>query len=128
MYNMFYFSLQLNRENDLTAISGKSPLEFGRDTTETSTVFELDPMNSLKVSDAEITSMIVSTKDDSTWFAQDQRGAIWQLDLSSYTKTEPKVIEQFHGGAVQAISNSPAEHYVATTGSASPALRTGKWW
>mgnify|MGYP000487561101 CR=1 FL=1 len=50
------------------------------DTTEDSTTFDLDPMNALKVTDAEITSMIMSSDDDSTWYAQDQRGAIWELD------------------------------------------------
>jgi hypothetical protein len=40
------------------------------DTTEFSSIFELDPMNSLKIPEAEITSMIVSPDDDSIWYAQ----------------------------------------------------------
>ena len=51
-------------------------------TSETSMTFELDPMNALKVNDAQFSSLIVSSEDDSIWYAQDQRGAIWELDLS----------------------------------------------
>lgn len=52
------------------------------DTTETSMTFELEPMNQLKVNDAQFTSLVVSSEDDSIWYAQDQKGAIWELDLS----------------------------------------------
>jgi WD40 repeat protein len=50
-------------------------------------------------------------------FKIDQRGAIWQLDLSfSHTQLEPAVIEQFHGGSIRGICASPVGHLTVSTG------------
>ncbi|CAG5111754.1 Oidioi.mRNA.OKI2018_I69.chr2.g6028.t1.cds [Oikopleura dioica] len=87
------------------------------DTTETSMTFELDPMNCLKVPDAAFSSMIMSSEDDSVWFAQDQNGAIWELDLSfSHTTKPPKILDQFHGGNVVDMCAHPTACIYVSTG------------
>nr|AAS21445.1 hypothetical protein FLJ31910-like protein [Oikopleura dioica] len=87
------------------------------DTTETSMTFELDPMNCLKVPDASFSSMVMSSEDDSVWFAQDQNGAIWELDLSfSHTTKPPKILDQFHGGSVVDMCAHPSATIYVSTG------------
>lgn len=87
------------------------------DTTETSMTFELDPMNCLKVPDASFSSMVMSSEDDSVWFAQDQNGAIWELDLSfSHTTKPPKILDQFHGGSVVDMCAHPSAMIYVSTG------------
>lgn len=63
------------------------------DTTDESDVFEVEPMNELRVGqDVQLTNMVKLREPDSEegaddastsiWFAQDGNGGIWKLDLS----------------------------------------------
>lgn len=74
------------------------------DTTDDSDVFEVEPMNELKVGqDVQLTSMVKlrdpnqkNEADDSIasiWYAQDASGGIWKLDLSfSHTVSVIKIL------------------------------------
>ena len=80
-------------------------------------VYIMEPMNTLKVPGGEICSMIISPDDDSIWYGQDQKGAIWELDLSfGHTTAQPERIASYHGQSIVGISASPIGQLVATTG------------
>ncbi|XP_039256736.2 cilia- and flagella-associated protein 44-like isoform X2 [Styela clava] len=101
------------------------------DTTDESDVFEVEPMNELKVgSEVQLTSMVKlrETKPadeseesiESIWFAQDANGGIWKLDLSfSHTTKPPEKLYSYTAGKISGLTASPASHMVAVTGDTS---------
>ncbi|CAK8686101.1 unnamed protein product [Clavelina lepadiformis] len=98
------------------------------DTTDDSDLFEVEPMNELKVgNDVQLTSMVKASRaeDDSLeegasiWFAQDANGGIWKLDLSfSHTTKPPEMLYSCTAGAITGVSCSPTSHLVSMTGDA----------
>ena len=92
------------------------------DITDESSIFEMEPMNELRVGayhDVKLRSMVKSCDADepTMWYAQDANGGIWKLDLSfSFTSHEPEKLSQFHAGVINGCSTSPVSHLVATIG------------
>ncbi|XP_033126041.1 cilia- and flagella-associated protein 44-like [Anneissia japonica] len=90
------------------------------DSPDDSGIFEMEPMNELKVgNDVYLRSMIKSLDPEvqSIWFAQDANGAIWKLDLSfSHTTKDPERLFSFHSGAINQTVSSTVSQLVATTG------------
>ena len=65
-------------------------------------------MNTLKVPGGEISSMLISPDNDSIWYGQDQKGAIWELDLSfGHTTAQPERLVSYHGQSIVGIAPSP---------------------
>ncbi|XP_060551905.1 LOW QUALITY PROTEIN: cilia- and flagella-associated protein 44-like [Ruditapes philippinarum] len=91
------------------------------DTTDETGMFELDPMNELKVgNDVQLKSIIKSVDSENEptiWYAQDANGGIWKLDLSfSHTSMAPEKMFTYHAGTINACDVSPVSQLVATTG------------
>ncbi|KAK6165219.1 hypothetical protein SNE40_023570 [Patella caerulea] len=91
------------------------------DTTDDSGLFEMEPMNELRVGyDVQLKHIVKSIDDENEatiWFAQDGNGGIWKLDLSfSHTSLQPEKISSYHAGAITSCVTSPVTHLVATTG------------
>merc|ERR1712136_198632 len=96
------------------------------DSTEDSNIFEIEPMNELKVdAHVELTSMVKSNQElepsleegDAIWYAQDSNGGIWKLDLSfSHTTKPPEKLCSFVAGGITGVGTSPRSHLVAVTG------------
>ncbi|XP_071957578.1 cilia- and flagella-associated protein 44-like isoform X2 [Antedon mediterranea] len=90
------------------------------DSHDDSGIFEMEPMNELKVGNGvHLRSMIKSVDPEaqSIWFAQDANGAIWKLDLSfSHTTKDPDQLFSFHSGVITEAVSSGVSHLVATTG------------
>ena len=80
-------------------------------------IYEMEPMNTLKVPLSEISSMIMCPENDTIWYAQDEKGGIWQLDLSfGHTTAQPKKLAHYHGQPVTGLSPSPQGHLFVSTG------------
>ena len=80
-------------------------------------IYEMEPMNTLKVPLSEISSMIMCPENDTIWYAQDEKGGIWQLDLSfGHTTAQPKKLAHYHGQPVTGLSSSPQGHLFVSTG------------
>lgn len=91
-------------------------------------VYEMEPLLERKIgAGAKIKSIcratapggvtIESNDDDSTWYAQDETGAIWKADLArSDTARPPSCMADFHSGSVAAVDVSPVSHIAATIG------------
>ena len=90
------------------------------DVTDESAVFEMEPMNELRVgNEVQLKSIIKSVNEDepTMWFAQDSNGGIWKLDLSfSHTSFAPEKLMSYHAGEIMGCDTSPVSHLVATTG------------
>uniref|UniRef100_H2ZFC4 Cilia- and flagella-associated protein 44 n=1 Tax=Ciona savignyi TaxID=51511 RepID=H2ZFC4_CIOSA len=88
------------------------------DTTDDSDVFEVEPMNELKVgNDATMEEDASMEEGASVWYAQDAGGGIWKLDLSfSHTTKPPEKLHSFTSGPITGMATSPGSHLVATTG------------
>ncbi|XP_060071995.1 cilia- and flagella-associated protein 44-like [Ylistrum balloti] len=91
------------------------------DTTDDTGMFEMEPMNELRVGDGVRLQSICKSFDAETeltfWFAQDANGGIWKLDLSfSHTSLAPEKMFTYHAGAILGCDTSPVSHVVATTG------------
>ncbi|XP_070551975.1 cilia- and flagella-associated protein 44-like isoform X2 [Ptychodera flava] len=89
------------------------------DSPEESGLFEMEPMNELKVgNDVSLRSMVKSVDPEaqSLWYAQDSKGGIWKLDLSfSHTTKPPEKLFSYHAGEITGLAPSPNSHLVATT-------------
>ncbi|KAK3107710.1 hypothetical protein FSP39_020546 [Pinctada imbricata] len=91
------------------------------DVADESGLFEMEPMNELKVGqDVSLKCIIKSVDTESEvtfWYAQDANGGIWRLDLSfSHTSQAPEKLFTYHAGAITGCDVSPLSHLVATTG------------
>ncbi|XP_069115004.1 cilia- and flagella-associated protein 44-like isoform X2 [Argopecten irradians] len=91
------------------------------DTTDDTGMFEMEPMNELRVGDGVKLQSICKSFDAETemtfWYAQDANGGIWKLDLSfSHTSLAPEKMFTYHAGAILGCDTSPVSHIVATTG------------
>ncbi|XP_021372219.1 cilia- and flagella-associated protein 44-like isoform X2 [Mizuhopecten yessoensis] len=91
------------------------------DTTDDTGMFEMEPMNELRVGEGVKLQSICKSFDAETemtfWFAQDANGGIWKLDLSfSHTSLAPEKMFTYHAGAILGCDTSPISHIVATTG------------
>ncbi|XP_052253766.1 cilia- and flagella-associated protein 44-like isoform X2 [Dreissena polymorpha] len=91
------------------------------DTTDDTGMFELDPMNELKVGTDVQLKMIIKSIDGENeptiWYAQDANGGIWRLDLSfSHTSSAPEKLFTFHAGPITGCDMSPVSQLAATTG------------
>ncbi|XP_033757971.1 cilia- and flagella-associated protein 44-like isoform X3 [Pecten maximus] len=91
------------------------------DTTDDTGMFEMEPMNELRVGDGVKLQSISKSFDAETemtfWYAQDANGGIWKLDLSfSHTSLAPEKMFTYHAGAILGCDTSPVSHIVATTG------------
>ncbi|XP_067931339.1 cilia- and flagella-associated protein 44-like [Watersipora subatra] len=93
------------------------------DSTDETGLFEMEPMNEIKIGGQEHVSLmsIVKSVDEAEeptiWYAQDANGGIWKLDLSfSHTSATPERLMYYHAGAIAGCSASPVTHLVATTG------------
>ncbi|XP_052805423.1 cilia- and flagella-associated protein 44-like isoform X2 [Mya arenaria] len=91
------------------------------DATDDSAMFELDPMNELKVGTNVqlkcIIKSIDSENEPTIWYAQDAHGGIWRLDLSfSHTSSAPEKLFTFHAGMISGCDVSPVSQLAATTG------------
>ncbi|XP_077985504.1 cilia- and flagella-associated protein 44-like isoform X2 [Glandiceps talaboti] len=89
------------------------------DSAEESGMFEMEPMNELKVgNDVSLRSMVKSVDPEaqSLWYAQDANGGIWKLDLSfSHTTKAPEKLFSYHAGQITSLAVSPNTHLVAST-------------
>lgn len=92
------------------------------DAVDDSGLFEMEPMNELKVGSMNVQlysleKVIDETNDYITWYAQDACGGIWNLDLTfSHTSEIPSKQFSFHSGIIEGASCSPLAHMIATTG------------
>ncbi|XP_053372820.1 cilia- and flagella-associated protein 44-like [Mercenaria mercenaria] len=91
------------------------------DVTDETGMFELDPMNELKVgNDVQLKCIIKSIDSENEptiWYAQDANGGIWRLDLSfSHTSSAPEKMFTYHAGRINACDISPVSQLVASTG------------
>ncbi|XP_048773099.2 cilia- and flagella-associated protein 44-like isoform X2 [Ostrea edulis] len=91
------------------------------DVADESGLFEMEPMNELRVGhDVHLKSILKSTDAEnevSVWYAQDANGGIWKLDLTfSHTSQAPDKLFTYHAGAITGCDVSPLTHIVATTG------------
>ncbi|XP_041471026.1 cilia- and flagella-associated protein 44-like [Lytechinus variegatus] len=89
------------------------------DSMDESGVFEMDPMNELKVgNDVHLMSMVKSVDPEvqSLWYGQDANGGIWKLDLSfSHTTKDPEKLFSYHAGEITDIATSPVSQLIAST-------------
>ncbi|KAK6963908.1 cilia- and flagella-associated protein 44 [Biomphalaria glabrata] len=91
------------------------------DVTDDSGIFEMDPMNELRVgSDVQLYCIVKSVDEENEptiWYAQDANGGIWRLDLSfSHTSQAPEKLFTFHAGPISSCVTSPLTHLVVSTG------------
>ncbi|KAL4229263.1 hypothetical protein ACF0H5_012303 [Mactra antiquata] len=91
------------------------------DATDDSGMFEIDPMNELKVgNDVQLKAIlksIDSENEPTIWYAQDANGGIWRLDLSfSHTSSAPEKLFTYHAGTITGCDMSPVSQVLATTG------------
>ncbi|XP_062616211.1 cilia- and flagella-associated protein 44-like [Saccostrea cucullata] len=91
------------------------------DVADESGLFEMEPMNELRVGhDVHLKSILKSTDAENevtVWYAQDANGGIWKLDLTfSHTSQAPDKLFSYHAGAITGCDVSPLTHLVATTG------------
>ncbi|XP_052720233.1 cilia- and flagella-associated protein 44-like isoform X2 [Crassostrea angulata] len=91
------------------------------DVADESGLFEMEPMNELRVGhDVQLKSILKSTDAENEvtiWYAQDANGGIWKLDLTfSHTSQAPDKLFTYHAGAITGCDVSPLTHLVATTG------------
>ncbi|KAL5020106.1 hypothetical protein ScPMuIL_002998 [Solemya velum] len=91
------------------------------DTIDDSGLFEMEPMNELKVGqDVSLRSIVKSVDSENEptiWYAQDANGGIWKLDLSfSHTSHAPEKLFTYHAGPILGLDSSPVTEIVATTG------------
>ncbi|KAK3588814.1 hypothetical protein CHS0354_028462 [Potamilus streckersoni] len=91
------------------------------DTVDETGMFEMEPMNEMKVGQDVTLQGIVKSVDaenePTIWYAQDGSGGIWRLDLSfSHTSSAPKKLFTYHAGSIAACEASPFTDLVATTG------------
>ncbi|XP_059142623.1 cilia- and flagella-associated protein 44-like isoform X2 [Physella acuta] len=91
------------------------------DATDDSGIFEMDPMNELKVgTDAQLYCIVKSIDEENEptiWYAQDANGGIWRLDLSfSHTSQAPEKLFTYHAGPISGCVTSPVSHIVVSTG------------
>ncbi|XP_030833850.1 cilia- and flagella-associated protein 44 isoform X2 [Strongylocentrotus purpuratus] len=89
------------------------------DSMDESGVFEMEPMNDLKVgNDVHLMSMVKSVDPEvqSLWYGQDANGGIWKLDLSfSHTTKDPEKLFSYHAGEITAVATSPISQLIAST-------------
>ncbi|KAL8598401.1 hypothetical protein ACOMHN_032678 [Nucella lapillus] len=91
------------------------------DQTDDSGLFEMEPMNEMRVShDVQLYSIVKSVDEENEptiWYAQDARGGIWRLDLSfSHTSQAPEKLMSYHAGPIVSCVTSPFTHLVASIG------------
>ncbi|KAJ8316119.1 hypothetical protein KUTeg_006133 [Tegillarca granosa] len=91
------------------------------DSTDESGLFEMEPMNELRVGAdvhlRSITKSVDAENEITNWYAQDANGGIWKLDLSfSHTSMAPEKLFTYHAGPILGCDVSPISHLVATTG------------
>ncbi|XP_071842731.1 cilia- and flagella-associated protein 44-like isoform X2 [Apostichopus japonicus] len=90
------------------------------DSMDDSGIFEMEPMNELKVGNSVHLMSMVKTLDPeatSIWYAQDANGGIWRLDLSfSHTMETPEKLFSFHSGVISQVASSPVSQLVASAG------------
>ncbi|XP_022324096.2 cilia- and flagella-associated protein 44-like isoform X1 [Crassostrea virginica] len=91
------------------------------DVADESGLFEMEPMNELRVGhDVHLKSILKSTDAENeitVWYAQDASGGIWKLDLTfSHTSQAPDKLFTYHAGAITGCDVSPLTQLVATTG------------
>ncbi|TNN07796.1 Cilia- and flagella-associated protein [Schistosoma japonicum] len=82
-------------------------------------VYELEPMNELRVgTTANLMHIVKIPLPNSTmWYAQDADGALWKLDLSfSHTSLAPECLEEFHANDIVDCVTSPLTYCAATVG------------
>uniref|UniRef100_A0A8C0BKU2 Cilia and flagella associated protein 44 n=1 Tax=Buteo japonicus TaxID=224669 RepID=A0A8C0BKU2_9AVES len=81
-------------------------------------LLEVEPMNELHVGRNVSLSFMSKVHDcgQPIWFAQDNNGAIWKLDLTFSNMTrDPECLYTFHSGRIEAMSVSPVTYLMATT-------------
>ncbi|CAM9232735.1 unnamed protein product, partial [Lampetra fluviatilis] len=85
---------------------------------------ELEPLNQLRLgARASLLGLIKGAPQrrgqqggQQGWYAQDESGGIWKLDLAFSNKTqEPVKVFGSHGGAVSGLGVSPRHHLAAST-------------
>ncbi|XP_076438307.1 cilia- and flagella-associated protein 44-like isoform X2 [Babylonia areolata] len=91
------------------------------DSLDDSGLFEMDPMNELRVGhDVQLYSIVKSVDEENEptiWYAQDAKGGIWKLDLSfSHTSQAPEKLMTYHAGPIVGCVTSPFTHLVASIG------------
>nr|KAG5708675.1 hypothetical protein BaRGS_034892 [Batillaria attramentaria] len=91
------------------------------DQTDESGLFEMEPMNELRVGpDVELYSIVKSVDEENEptiWYAQDAKGGIWRLDLSfSHTSQAPEKLMTYHAGPIMGCVTSPVTHLAASIG------------
>mmetsp|Transcript_24697 Transcript_24697/g.74172 ORF Transcript_24697/g.74172 Transcript_24697/m.74172 type:complete len:1868 (-) Transcript_24697:86-5689(-) len=91
--------------------------------SETNMVYLMDPQLERKVGNGvQIVSMSKSREvgdDDelSVWYAQDQKGSVWKVDIAHSMSTKrPQQMMRFHGGPVVDVSTCPVAHVMVTIG------------
>ena len=86
--------------------------------TDESGVFELEPMNELRVAPGVALKSIIKCEladEVVVWYAQDASGGIWKLDLSfSHTSQAPEKLASLHSGAIASCDVSPVAPFVAS--------------
>ncbi|KAK7105366.1 cilia- and flagella-associated protein 44-like [Littorina saxatilis] len=91
------------------------------DSTDDTGMFEMEPMNELRVShDVQLYTIVKSVDDENEptiWYAQDAKGGIWKLDLSfSHTSMAPEKLMSYHAGPIMGCVTSPVTHLAASIG------------
>uniref|UniRef100_A0A8C2YF38 Cilia- and flagella-associated protein 44 n=1 Tax=Coturnix japonica TaxID=93934 RepID=A0A8C2YF38_COTJA len=88
------------------------------DTVDETGLFEMEPMNELRVGKNVSLSFVTKIHDNGEplWYAQDANGKVWKLDLTfSHMTRDPQCLCTFHSGGIEAMSVSPVTYLMATT-------------